>query len=323
MPSLCRASRTAPDGVQKSRTSRPLVVFGIDFTSAPRPRKPITVAVGWLTAGRPRASREVYRLDSVRGLGSFPEFEAFLREPGPWLAGFDLPFGQPRPLVVHEDWPDTWPEFVACYCGLPRDRLRDRFRRWCAARPAGDKFAWRKADKPAGSSPAMRWANPPVAWMMHAGIGRMLEAGLVFPAHAHPADARHRRPGVGTARIALEAYPGFTARQVCRGSYKSDTAAMQTPARAANRRRILAALVAGTAGLVPRLELTTSWRRKLAADGSGDLIDAVICGLQAAHASLSPGFGLPADLDPLEGWIAAVPPPPRPTATAASDRSSV
>jgi hypothetical protein len=309
MPSRCRASRTAPDGDDEGRTGRPLVVFGIDFTSAPRRRKPITVAVGSLATSRARSSRAVYRLERVRGLESFPDFEAFLRVPGPWLAGFDLPFGQPRPLVVHEGWPDTWPECVACYCGLPRDRLRDRFRRWCAARPVGDKFAWRQADKPAGSSPAMRWANPPVAWMMHAGIGRMLAAGLVFPAHAHPPGARRRRPGGGTARIALEAYPGFTARQVCRGSYKSDVAARQTPARAANRRRILAALVAGNAGLLPRLELSAHWRRKLAADGSGDLIDAVICGLQAAHAAIVPGYGLPADLDPLEGWIAAVPPP--------------
>jgi hypothetical protein len=313
-------SRRSSPPPAAGRADRPLAVYGIDFTSAPRPRKPITVAVGWLTMVHPRSRRAVYRLDSVRSLESFPAFEAFLREPGPWLAGFDLPFGQPRPLVVHEGWPDTWPELVTCYCGLPRERLRDRFRRWCAARPPGDKFAWRQADRPAGSSPAMRWANPPVAWMMHAGIGRMRDAGLVFPAHAHPANARRLRTGAGTARIALEAYPGFTARQVCRGSYKSDVAAMQTPARAANRRRILAGLVAGTAGLGPRLELTASWRRKLAADGSGDLLDAVICGLQAAHAAVLPDYGLPADLDPLEGWIASVPPPAGPAATGSRSR---
>jgi hypothetical protein len=307
---------SSTDGHAAGGAGRPLVVFGVDFTSAPRARKPITVAVGRVAAGRARGSPPIYRLERVRELDSFPAFEYFLREPGPWVAGFDLPFGQPRPLVEHEGWPTDWPELVACYCGLPRERLRDRFRRWCDARPAGDKFAWRKADKPAGSSPAMRWANPPVAWMMHAGIGRMLAAGLVFPAHDHPPRARRRQPGAGITRIALEAYPGFTARQVCRGSYKSDVTAMQTPARTANRRRILAALVAGTAGLGPRLELSATWRRKLVADGAGDQIDAVICGLQAAHATLLPGYGLPADLDPLEGWIAAVPPPASRAATA-------
>jgi hypothetical protein len=290
---------------------------GVDFTSAPSPRKPITVAIGTWHPGRPRPR---FFLADVRPLETLDEFSAWLRSAESWTGGFDLPFGQPRTLVEHAGWPTSWPALVRDYCGRPRPALRETFRAWCAARPVGDKFAWRAADKPAGSSPAMRWANPPVAWMMHAGIGRMLDAGLVFPAHAHPAGARRLRPGAGTARIALEAYPGFTARQVCRGSYKSDVAARQTPARTANRRRILAALVAGTAGLAARLELTATWRRKLAADGSGDLLDAVICGLQAAHAAVLPDYGLPADLDPLEGWIASVPPPAGPAATGSRGR---
>ena len=296
-----------PGKVSDRNRRTDLVVLGVDFTSAPRPAKPITVAVGRLKTRRQRA----YQLVTVRELARFDAFEQLLREPGPWLGGFDLPFGQPRSLVAHEGWPDARPELVTVFCREPRDRLRDRFCQWCAARPAGDKFAWRKVDRLAGSSPAMRWTNPPVAWMMHAGIGRLLTAGLIFPAHAHPPRARRTRPGTQAARIALEAYPGFTARQICRGSYKSDLPTRQTPEREANRRRILRALVAGTAGLEPRLELSPAWRRKLIADGSGDLLDAVICGLQAAHAALLPDYGLPGDLDPLEGWIAAVPPPAR------------
>ena len=278
------------------------VVLGIDFTSAPRPQKPITVAVGRLVAG-PRGS--VYHLASVRELTSLAAFEELLREPGPWLAGFDLPFGQPRSLIEHEGWPTDWREFVDFFCGQPRADLRACFQRWCDSRPAGDKFAWRQADKPAGSSPAMRWTNPPVAWMMHAAIGRMLAAGLAFPAHG--VASAERRP-----RIALEAYPAFAARQVCRTSYKSDDAARQTPERARNRRTIVAALVAGTAGLAPRLRASDGWLRRLVADAAGDRLDAVICGLQAAHALAVPGYGLPPSLDPLEGWIASVPPPDEP-----------
>lgn len=273
-------------------------VLGVDFTSAPCARKPITVAIGrMIVAGHSR----VYQLDEICGLESLDAFELFLRTGGPWLGGFDLPFGQPRPLIEQEGWPTDWPAFVRFYCGQPRDQLRDTFRRWCDARPAGAKFAWRKADKPAGSSPAMRWANPPVAWMMHAGIGRMLAAGLDFPAH------RHRGSRTRSPRIALEAYPGFTARRVCSHSYKSDTAAKQTPARAANRRAILRALVTGTAGLGMTLSTTPAWQRRMIADGSGDLLDAVICALQVAHAAALPRYGFPRSLDPLEGWIAAVP----------------
>jgi hypothetical protein len=276
------------------------VVIGIDFTSAPRARKPLTVAVGRLVE---TAGGAAYRLDAIRELGTLAAFDDLLREPGDWLGGFDLPFGQPRTLIEHEGWPTDWPEFVRFYCGQPRESLRDDFRRWCAGRPAGDKFAWRQADRPAGSSPAMRWTNPPVAWMMHAGIGRMLAAGLAFPAH------RVAGRGPARRRIALEAYPGFTARQACKKSYKSDTPAMQTPERRANRRTIIAALVAGAAGLDVRLEVPPAIARRMLADGAGDLLDAAICGLQAAHASLLPRYGLPRDLDPLEGWIASVPPP--------------
>ena len=280
---------------------RDRVVVGIDFTSAPRPRKPLTVAMGRLVDG-PRTA--VVHLDAIRELHTLAAFDDLLREPGDWLGGFDLPFGQPRTLIEHEAWPTEWQRFVSFYCGQPREALRDVFRRWCAGRAAGDKFAWRKTDKPAGSSPAMRWTNPPVAWMMHAGIGRMLNAGLSFPAHRVAGRGQARR------RIALEAYPGFTARQVCRRSYKSDTPAMQTAERRVNRRAILDALVAGEAGLDVRLEVSAALARRMIADGAGDLLDAAICGLQAAHASRLPRYGFPRNLDPLEGWIASVPPPP-------------
>ena len=280
------------------------LLLGVDFTSAPSRRKPITVAVGRLVVRRGRGR---YVVEEIRGLESLAAFEAFLLEDGPWIGGFDLPFSQPRPLIEHEGWPRRWPALVEFYCRQPRAALRETFRRWCAARPAGAKFAWRKADRPAGSSPAMRWANPPVAWMMHAGIGRMLAAGLAFPAHDVPRHGRRRGCLGATARIALEAYPAHAARRVHRGSYKSDTAARQTPDRRAGRRAILQALEAAAAGLDLAADIPPAWRRRIVADGSGDLLDAVICGLQAGHAALRPGYGLPADLDPLEGWIASVP----------------
>jgi hypothetical protein len=285
-----RAGEPAADGS---------VVIGVDFTSAPSARKPITVAIGRCIAA---ARGRVFRLEEIRPLESLDGFERFLASGGPWLGGFDLPFGQPRALIEHEGWPTDWAAFVRFYCGQPRERLHAVFRRWCDGRPAGDKFAWRRTDKPAGSSPAMRWANPPVAWMMHAGIGRMLAAGLSFPAQRH---GMRRR--AGSRRIALEAYPAFTARQACRQSYKSDTPAKQTADRRRRRCIIVAALERGTTGLAPTLAVTAAWRRRIISDGSGDRLDAVICALQAAHAATLPRYGLPRALDPLEGWIATVP----------------
>ena len=148
-----------------------MLVLGVDFTSAPCPRKPITVAVGRSVIA---SHGRVYQLDEIRGLESLDAFELFLRERGPWLGGFDLPFGQPRSLIEHERWPTDWPAFVRFYCGQPRDRLRDTFRRWCDARPAGDKFAWRKAG---GLEP---------------GDALGQSAGGLDDARRHRADARRR-----------------------------------------------------------------------------------------------------------------------------------
>ena len=87
----------------------------------------------------PRAA--VVHLDAIRELHTLAAFDDLLREPGDWLGGFDLPFGQPRTLIEHEAWPTEWQRFVSFYCGQPREALRDVFRRWCAGR--GWSCSWR------------------------------------------------------------------------------------------------------------------------------------------------------------------------------------
>ncbi|MFB1031663.1 MAG: hypothetical protein QMC09_18590, partial [Thauera sp.] len=55
----------------------------------------------------------------------------------------------------------------------------------------------------------------------------------------------------------------------------------------------------------PALHATPAQREALVEDASGDLLDAVLALLQAAAAARqgAPRFGLPADFDPIEGWI--------------------
>ena len=54
--------------------------------------------------------------------------------------------------------------------------------------------------------------------------------------------------------------------------------------------------------------LSSGQRRELLDDPRGDDLDAVLCLVQAAWGlrradSAGPGYGLPVDIDPLEGWI--------------------
>jgi len=262
-------------------------IAGIDFTSRPTRAKPITVALGHVEQG-------IVRLACVESHATFDGFAAWLRTPGPWLGVFDLPFGLPRELVLALGWPREWLPLMRHYAALQRREIRDRFKAFCDARPAGAKFAHRATDVPAGSSPSMKWVNPPVAWMLHAGVPLLIDAGLHLPG-LHGGDA---------GRVALEGYPGLLARELLgRRSYKSDDRARQTPARRIARKDLIEALEQGRTRLALRLKLSTAQRDALIEDGSADRLDAVLCLMQAAWAAGQPRHGLPDGIDPLEGWI--------------------
>ena len=239
------------------------------------------------------------QLQKLEFLESLDDFAAWLQPGKAWVGAFDFPFGLPRELVIHLGWPLTWPALVGHYAGLSREEIRTTFSGFCNARPVGQKFAHRAADKPAGSSPSMKWVNPPVAYMLHAGAPRLLEAGVHLPA-LHEGDIR---------RVALEGYPGLLAREVLGSrSYKSDDKAKQTPERLIARKDLITALEHGQTRLQLRLKLTHAQRDSLVDDARGDSLDAVLCLMQAAwaqvqHAQGAACYGLPAGVDPLEGWI--------------------
>jgi hypothetical protein len=189
-----------------------------------------------------------------------------------------------------------WPDLIRHYASMSRPEIRNTFAAFCDARPAGKKFSHRAADKPAGSSPSMKWVNPPVAYMLHAGVPRLLDAGVHFPG-LHEGDRR---------RVALEGYPGLLAREVLgKRSYKSDDKAKQTPERLIARKDLITAVEHGQTRLGLRLKVSHAQRDALIDDASGDSLDAVLCLMQAAWAARhgAPHFGLPPGMDPLEGWI--------------------
>lgn len=265
------------------------LLVGCDFSSSPSRRKPIMMATGSALKGR-------VLLASLERLESLDSFEQWLRQERAWTGAFDFPFGLPRELVMHLGWPTQWLELMRHYASLSRSEIRNTFAAFCDARPAGHKFAHRSTDTPAGSSPSMKWVNPPVAYMLHAGVPRLLAAGTHLPG-LHDGDTR---------RVALEGYPGMLAREVLGNrSYKSDDKARQTPERLIARKDLITALEHGQTRLGLRLKVSHAQRDALADDASGDSLDAVLCLLQAAWAAGqgAPAYGLPAEMDSLEGWI--------------------
>jgi hypothetical protein len=284
------------------------LLAGCDFSSSPSRRKPIVFATGHLHRGRVQLA-QLERVDSL------DDFSLWLSQDRPWVGAFDLPFGLPRELVTTLGWPEQWLACMQHYASLSRPDIRSAFAAFCNARPVGQKFAHRATDIPAGSSSSMKWVNPPVAYMLHAGVPRLLAVGVQLPGLGEP-----ELETTSPARIALEGYPGLLARELLQQasasaglnlknrSYKNDAKALQTPERLIARKDMLTALEHGQTRLGLRLKLTHAQRDRLVDDATGDSLDAVLCLVQAAwaqqqHESGQPRYGLPAKVDPLEGWI--------------------
>jgi hypothetical protein len=269
-----------------------LKILGVDFSSRPTRRKPIVCAWGALdTQGR-------LNVTTLQQCATLEEFAAQLHTTGPWAGAFDFPFGLPRELVEALRWPSSgahvWQRLITHYAALSRAEIRTAFKAFCDARPAGNKFAHRSFDRAANSSPSMKWVNPPVAYMLHAGAPLLLASGVSIPG-LHAGDAQ---------RTALEGYPALLARSMIgNASYKSDEASKQTGERRERRRDMVSALKSGQHALKIKVRFSCANPAALIDDGSADLLDAVLCCVQAAWAAQQPNYGLPAKIDPVEGFI--------------------
>ena len=266
-----------------------VLLLGVDFSCNPSRRKPITVASG-------RSEGATLRVDDVAELTTLAAFEAFLAEPGPWLGGFDLPFGLPRAFVDANALGASAAEVIAAVRRRFPTRMAWRafIDKWGNARPAGARLLHRRTDtaSPVVSTSPLQTRYVPVGLMYYEGVARLVAAGVALPGLGHPGDAR----------VALEAYPRRLAHAlVGRRSYKNGDDAE----RRAMREAIVAGLEAGATRFGISLVSAPRLRASLVADASGDRLDAVLCLVQAAIAARRERYGLPADVDPVEGWIAA------------------
>lgn len=304
----------------------PATLMGLDFSCAPSKRKPLTLAVG-------RRAGPVLRLDRLDTFQTLDAWADQLRGPSEgFVMGCDFPFGLPRAFVeaARQHGPGDLPQALSqpltaetpseaarliralhhhCSDRAGFQRLVDGWgQNWHTEGPgapvAGRKLLHRRTD---GAMPGVSSTSPlqtryvPVGKMYFEGLHRLMEAGITLPG-LHPG-----RPEA----IALEAYPGLLAHEVLgRRSYKTDAAAdaEAQQARLIARMDLVDALEQGRTRLGLRLKLSPAQRDHLVADPMGDRLDAVLCLLQAAWAHQqaeagAPCWGLPAKVDPVEGWI--------------------
>ncbi len=265
-------------------------IFGIDFTSAPKRDKPIVLA------SCVYLSNEI-RLTHFEEFRDWPAFEYWLGCPGPWIAGFDFPFGLPRSFVQKSGYGHTWSDLVS---NIPK-RGKELFSAnamaaFLAAHVTEDKH--RKTDlKSKSHSPLKTRTNPPVGLMFYEGAWRLHNSDICIP------QLRETNSG----KIALEAYPGLLAMRLGERLYKNDSTATSAK-RIAARGRLIALLespIGEACGWIPKPMRFDNDVREHLLRPSGDWLDAAFCAVQAvwAYERRLTGFGLPKGIDPVEGWI--------------------
>jgi hypothetical protein len=265
-------------------------VYGIDFTSAPTARKSITLAECSLQNNR-------LRLEQILPLTTRDSFDEFLCCDGPWIAGIDFPFGQPRKLIENLGWPVAWRDYIARVKELSKEGFEKVLTDYRQGREKGDKQHLRATDICANSRSPMMLYGVPVAKMFYRGAPGLLGSPASVPV----------RP-TGDSRVIVEAYPALVVRKLIgEKSYKSDNRRKQTVAKKTARGSIVQELRLGKLiscyGLC--LEFSEGNARWFIDDPTADRLDAFLCAIQAAWAftQKSNNYGIPLNCDLLEGWI--------------------
>ena len=287
MPGKALPARPGGAGPRMRAMTTTAWLLGVDFSSAPGRRKPITAARGRREAG-------AVHLCDIDALPTLAGFERLLAEAGPWFGAFDFPFGLPRAFVeAHALGASCDTVITALRARCPtRMAFRALVDEWTRARPAGQRLVHRATDTahPAASTSPLQTRYVPVGFMYYEGLARLVAADVTLPG-LRRGDPR---------RVAVEGYPGRLAFDLIgRRSYKN----RDDGERRAARQDLLEALAQGRGAPGLRLRITPAQREAIAADAGGDLLDAVLCLMQAAWAQMQPGRGVPPDVDPLEGWI--------------------
>ena len=264
-------------------------IFGIDFTSAPRRAKPITCAVCSLDGQR-------LSLESISTWDSFAGFEDFLGYEGPWTAAIDFPFGQPRRLTSALGWPENWDQYVQLVGKMTKQEFAERIKQYRDQQPPGEKHHLRATDQLAQSCSPMMLYGVPVGKMFFEGAPRLRESNVsVWPCRV-----------TDSSCAVVEGYPALVVRNLLgKRKYKSEKVDSSELASARTQllERLQSSEVQALYGVC--LRYSAEVEQQLLADEKGDMIDAVLCALQAAYFGHLPRGhkSLPSSECSSEGWI--------------------
>ncbi len=230
-------------------------------------------------------------------LHAIADYREALRALPPSLVAIDHPFGMPRTFLEDLDWPRDFARALERADALGAEGFRAEVAAFRDRQPTGRKHPNRVADDVAGSASPVNVVNPPVGRMWQACGPVLLDVG---------ADVRPGRPRRDATITVVEGYPALVAEAlVGTRSYKAESPGGDTAERRRARQALVEALGGATCRDVYGVTVRLPARHRLAfrEDHRADLLDAALLAVQAAWAGRRPDLGVPADADPVEGWI--------------------
>lgn len=262
-------------------------ILGLDFTSSWSSSAKANHLVESVLDGHELHFHNVRRLESPSKLAMV------LSEEGPWVLGLDFPFGLPEEFVDAQRWGREWASYAAQATALSYAGFRRVIESFRASREEGRKQPGRRVDKLARSQSPLTTVRTPVASMFHAGVRWLLDA---------PCDVLPFR-SAGKTAVVVEAYPALITRQLVSGNRYKDGDRVQTrEVRDTLLRRIKRGDLTVAYGF--EVQLPHDLERYCLDDDHGDVLDSVLCAVQAAwtYTQRDHAWGIPQGFE-REGWI--------------------
>lgn len=268
-------------------------IIGIDFTSVPSQKKPLPCV------------HSVYKkkhglvLDRIDFLNDFQQFETIMDQKGPWVLGIDCPLGLPHAFLSGTSLQGEWKEYIASISDLSWNEFEAMISEFKSGQPSKRKESLRLTDELARAMSPLKLLNPPLAKMFYELAPRLFAS----EASVLPFQKKDEN------RIVLETYPAVLARRFAgkyKGASKVHTQSELQDSRKAILKGISSYEFSDEFGF--QVEVGEEIMIKALEDSNGDVLDSVLCAVQAAWAfqNKKKNYGMPDfshSVVSSEGWI--------------------
>ncbi len=269
-------------------------ILGIDFTSAPSSKKLLPCVHSVFKKNRKLI------LERLDFLADFEQFEQLIdEEEGPWFLGIDCPLGLPSTFLSQISDSQVWSDYVASVSNMEWKEFESKIKSYKSSRPSQSKDSLRLTDELARALSPLKLLNPPLAKMFYELAPRLSGKGVsILPCCPRDDD-----------RIILETYPALLARRFA-GKYKGNSKTQTNSEMQDARKAILKGICSEefNAEFGFKIEVGEEIIIKAVEDSNGDVLDSVLCAVQAgwAYHNKSRNYGIPSNAHPIissEGWI--------------------